>query len=123
MADPVRPLHISAFDNPPDFRAGDKAPVDAGDPVQRKEKLKEAKSAEQILKETVRGMMLTEANRKYVYDLLASCNIYGNSFASDPYKTAFNLGEQNIGRRILADLQLSCPDLYLVMLEEQKENG
>ncbi len=122
MAEP-RPLHISAFDQPPDFRKDDKPAVDAGDAATLKDRIKETKSAEQVRKETVRNMMLVEDNRKYFFDLLEACHLYSTPYSPrDPYATTFACGEHNIGLRVLSDLQLAAPDLYLQMLEENK-NG
>lgn len=124
MADPVRPRHISAIDGEPEIKTDEKKVLDAGDPVQLKEAIKDAKSAEQVKKETVRNFMQVEATRKYIFDLLAACHIYHSpysKFGSD--QTHFNLGEHNIGLRVLADIQSAAPNLYLTMLEENKANG
>lgn len=120
MAEPL-PLHISAFDQPPEFKRDEKPTVDVGDPATLKSQIKESKSTEQVRKETVRTMMLVEDNRKYFFDLLEKCHLYATPYSPrDPYATSFACGEHNIGLQVLSDLQLGAPDLYLLMLEENR---
>lgn len=60
--------------------------------------------------------------RAWFYEKLESCNIYGNPFMEEEtHKTAFLLGEQNSGKKILADIMDAAPEKYLIMLSENKE--
>src|ERR1700678_3661790 len=56
--------------------------------------------------------------RDWFYRLLERCHIYGSPFSpGQPDLTAFRLGEENIGKQLLADAQ-AVPNLYLKMIRE-----
>lgn len=62
------------------------------------------------------------AGRDWVYDLLSRCGIYQIGFVpGQPDSTAFNLGQRNIGLGLMADITRVAPDLYVEMLQEQKD--
>ncbi len=93
----------------------------ADDKEQVAEARKQAEFDGALKLDVVRGIMQTPAGRKWIYSILERCHIYGNPFvpgASD--STAFNLGEANIGRIFLADVQEAASELYLTMLKEAK---
>lgn len=72
----------------------------------------------------VEAAMSHEQGRAWFYDILLYCHIFRNSFEDDPYRTAFKCGENNIGLRILDDVQTAAPDNYLLMVKENKsKNG
>ena len=71
--------------------------------------------------DVIKGVMQSVAGRQWIYSWLQRCHIYGNTFIlGSPDGTAFNCGEENIGKQLLADVQQSCPDLYLTMINEAK---
>lgn len=60
--------------------------------------------------------------RKWMYGLLERCHIFGNPFCpGQSDSTAFNLGEANIGRLIMADVLAACPESYTLMCVEGKD--
>lgn len=62
----------------------------------------------------------TPAGRKMLWWLLAISRAVGvNSFSADPYRTAFQCGEQNVGQQVLARITEVSPEGFLAM---QKEN-
>ncbi len=93
----------------------------ADDEKQVKTAQKKAKLNEAIKLDVIRGVMNTASGRQWIYGFLESCHIYGNAFCPGQSDvTAFNLGEENVGKRLLADVQNSAPDLYLQMINEAK---
>lgn len=74
--------------------------------------------------EFVKAALEHEQGRAWFYDILLVCHVFKNSFDQDPYITAFKSGEQNIGLRILDDIQTANPDKYIIMISENKsKNG
>ena len=75
--------------------------------------------------QVVRNIMLTEPGRAWMYDKLEACKIFGNpmtmgAMGVDTHATFFGLGEQNVGKLLLQDVQAAAPKEYLQMLEENK---
>lgn len=67
------------------------------------------------------NVMNDPAGRAWMYRRLLDCHIYGSTFvAGEPDTTAYRIGEENIGKRFLAELQRAAPELYLTMLAEQQ---
>lgn len=59
--------------------------------------------------------------RRVVHDLLAAAGIWRTSFSPDPYTTAFNEGQRNVGLRLMAQIQKFTPAQYAIMIEEHKD--
>lgn len=93
---------------------------DTSDPqAVNKAKKKNARKRADRLK-FVEAAMGLEEGRAWFYDLLNFCKVFQGPFNSDPYQTAFLCGEQNIGLRVLADIQDAAPQHYLPMITENK---
>jgi hypothetical protein len=96
-------------------------PYDANDPEQvNKARQRSGRKRKDRLR-FVQAAMEHAEGRAWFYDLLTACHIYHTAFLpGQPDATAFRLGEQNIGNRILADIQACAGENYLVMLKEAK---
>lgn len=68
----------------------------------------------------IKAAMEQEEGRAWYYDYLVYCKIFNTPFSEDPYITAFKCGQQECGRRILADIQDAAPTEYLQMIRENK---
>lgn len=66
-------------------------------------------------------VMNTECGRRFIWKILCASGVFHSSFSSDPYSTAFNEGARNKGLELFNNLLSVCPDLYLVMAKEDKE--
>ncbi len=66
-------------------------------------------------------VMNTECGRRFIWKILSASGVFHSSFSSDPYSTAFNEGARNKGLELFNNLLSVCPDLYLVMAKEDKE--
>jgi hypothetical protein len=72
----------------------------------------------------IEAAMQHEEGRAWFYDILVFCRVFQGPWDDDPYRTSFLCGQQNVGLRILADIQDAAPDNYLKMIKEQKtKNG
>ena len=67
-------------------------------------------------------LMDAATGRKIVFAMLTQAGVFRSSFAGDPYTTAFNEGQRNIGLWLLSRVQNFTPAQYAIMIEEQK-NG
>lgn len=72
----------------------------------------------------VEAAMTTEQGRAWFYDTLVHCRVFNTPYSDNPYDTAMRCGMQNIGLRILADIQDAAPLNYITMISENKsKNG
>lgn len=95
-------------------------PFDASDPKQVNESRKKAGRKNRERLEFIEGMMSIPQGRKWIWELMESCFIHSNPLvANDTHGTYFNLGQQNIGKRVLADVQ-QFPELYVRMCNEMR---
>lgn len=96
---------------------------DASDPKQVNEARIRAGRAKTKRLRALEAIMELKETRRWMNDILVACHIFEPSFregSSDG--TAFREGERNIGNRLLSDIMEACPEQYLVMLKEAKEN-
>ena len=67
----------------------------------------------------IEAVMEQPEGRKWMYGVLSMCHIYSTPFVQgDPYASAFQMGEQNIGNMLLSDVQAAAPTNYLLMCKE-----
>ncbi|WP_272520132.1 Bbp19 family protein [Providencia sp. PROV223] len=69
----------------------------------------------------LKQVMSTEYGRRFVWKILSASGVFHSSFSSDPYSTYFKEGARNRGLELFNSVLSVCPDLYLVMAEEAKE--
>ena len=94
---------------------------DASDPKQVNNARKKAKRIKYNKQEVIKALMGLAEGRIWVNDFLNQTYVHGNPVVQgDPYLTHFNLGQQNVGKILLADVIEACPDEYIRMLQEAK---
>ncbi len=97
------------------YNAGDKQQVNNArkkDARERKEEL-----------DYIRHIMSTPAGRKWMMKLLNTCKTFSNPIVpGETHYTYHNLGEQNIGKKYLQDINDGAPDDYVRMMKESKDN-
>lgn len=102
---------------------GAEKPYDASDPKSVNTARRKAGRRKASELEVVRTIMSTVQGRAWMYAILESCMIYGNPFVpGQPDATGFNLGQANVGKRLLGDIMNSAPENYLKMCNEAKSN-
>lgn len=98
------------------YNAGDRGAVER--------RAKDFKHEEKRRLNFLRNCMASGEGRDFFYSLLARCHCHHSPWVrGETDATAFNLGEQNIGLMILADLVKASPELYLKMLSEQNDRA
>lgn len=72
----------------------------------------------------IKHIMSTPQGRKWIYNLLTSiCKTFDNPIVpNETHYTYFNLGEQNIGKKLFQDINDAAPQEYITMMQESKTN-
>lgn len=117
------------FGRPTEDEQPEKAPgYNAADPKDVENARKEAGQHRRQDRDFWRIAMSTPERRASLYRMLENCHIYGSSAdlgdaarGSDPHRTYFSLGEENVGKRMMLSAMDASLDLYLTMVKEQKE--
>lgn len=72
--------------------------------------------------EGLKTILATQNGRLWFWDMLSACHCFATPFRpGQDGVTHFNLGEQNIGLRLLADLMRVSPDSYITMTKENAD--
>lgn len=58
------------------------------------------------------------AGRRYVWNLLQSCGVFGAGFNQDPSINAYNQGRRDVGLEIQSTIMDIDFDAYVLMLNE-----
>lgn len=94
-------------------------PFDASDPEQVQKAKSKAGRKRKAEVDVVQALMSSRDGRAWLWGHLVSCHIYEACFHEGrPDATAFQLGERNVGLKILADMN-RYPDLMMVMMQER----
>jgi len=97
-------------------------PYNAADPKQVNEARKKAARRKKKMAEVTKAIMSTPEGRMWMMDVLESCKVFGNPIvAGDPHFTYHNIGEQNIGKKLLQDVNDAAIDEYVMMIKEARE--
>ena len=99
--------------------AADRVQPDAADDVQHNNQKRAIGREQREDENTVRQLMSTRPGRRYVYNFLFYCEIFGNPLVPGfPDVTAANIGKQDVGKKLIKDIQRAAPKQYVMMLEE-----
>lgn len=72
--------------------------------------------------DVLRTIMHDKKGRDWLFRFLDACHINNSSFAAGQAdQTAFNLGEEAVGKRVLKTAMAASVDLYMTMIREQEE--
>lgn len=66
-------------------------------------------------------LMELRSGRNIVHRLLSQAGVFRTTFAVDPYQTAFNEGQRNLGLMLIADVMRYTPEQYALMLKENAD--
>lgn len=94
---------------------------DSGDAKSVRDRAKGAKRVDTQRRETLIAILSHENGRDWLYSVLERCGIYQTPFSTDALLMAHRVGEQNIGRELLAAIVAADSKAYMRMLEEQQE--
>ena len=94
---------------------------DASDPAAEANVKRDAARFARQDADVLRMMMRTKEGRAFLYRFLDRCHIYSTTFAPGQSDvTAFQLGEENVGKRLMLEAQSASVDLYVQMIKEQR---
>jgi len=72
--------------------------------------------------DTVRRLLNHKNGRAWFHRQLTKCHIYDTPFVSgQPETTFFQMGQENIGKQMMMEAIYGCPELYMKMLAEARE--
>ncbi len=71
----------------------------------------------------VKWLMGTKRGRRMLWRLLDQAGVFRLTFDQSTMQMAFNEGNRNSGLRLLNMIHIVSPELYPVMLKEQKEQN
>ena len=66
-------------------------------------------------------LMRRAEGRRFIWRLLTWTHVFRSSFTGNS-ETFFREGERNVGCRLMNEIHTHCPDLYLTMVKEQKND-
>lgn len=66
----------------------------------------------------ITAVMNLTAGRRYVWNLLQSCGVFGAGFHQDPSINAYNQGRRDVGLEIQSTIMDIDFDAYVLMLNE-----
>jgi hypothetical protein len=72
--------------------------------------------------EDFKWLMSNKRGRRVIWRWLERTGVYRSSFNHSGSITAFNEGARNIGLMLIAQVHEHCPEHYLTMLQEQRQN-
>src|SRR6267154_4206594 len=97
---------------------------DASDPAAAANAEREAARKARDDADVLRKLMFSKQGRGFLYRRLEMCHIYGNTFAGEEtHVSAFQQGEENVGKRLMLEAMDASPDLYVQMIKEQREES
>lgn len=79
-------------------------------------------SPEQRARDAVKTVMGSRGGRRYVFNLLNRNGFLNSPFNPDPVTMGYNVGKIDASREIFVDIDTICPDLFLTMMKESKED-
>ena len=97
-------------------------PFNAADVQAVAERKRKADRSETKRLAALRTVMGTKEGRRYVWWLLDQCGVFRTSFTGNS-TTFFNEGQRNVGLILMGDVNAACPEQYLVMINEAKEDA
>lgn len=102
-----------------DIAGDDQDAIEARDAIEKRA-IAASRRRDQRATEDLQRVMSTVSGRRFVWGLLEDCHIHHGSFRhGEPVESAvFREGERNVGLKIMARINSTCPDLYAVMVRE-----
>ena len=81
-----------------------------------------AKLRARIEAEDLKWVMSNKRGRRVIHTVLERAGVFRSSFHTNALQMAFNEGSRNEGLAMLAKIMEHSPELYSLMLKEQKED-
>jgi hypothetical protein len=92
----------------------------------QQEDKREAEARKRVLREAeiadVKWLMSSKRGRRIMWRLLELSGPFRLSFDTNAMKMAFAEGNRNLGNQLFNEVMTLCPDLYPVMVKEQRND-
>ena len=89
---------------------------------QKTERVSREKLAKENEETDIKWLMGTKRGRRILWRLMDQSGVFRLSFNTNAMQMAFAEGNRNFGNRMLAMIHEQCPELYSVMVKEQKND-
>jgi hypothetical protein len=89
---------------------------------QKTERVSREKLAKENEETDIKWLMGTKRGRRILWRLMDQSGVFRLSFNTNAMQMAFAEGNRNFGNRMLAMIHDQCPELYSVMVKEQKND-
>src|SRR6266403_5620180 len=91
---------------------------DASDRKSIRKAEKASRLADRARQEVIVNLMSTTFGRAWLWDILTSCHVFGQTLSPHPLMPAFAEGRRAVGLALLADVMSACPDQYITAARE-----
>jgi hypothetical protein len=81
----------------------------------------QARDRQALIDAELSRFMATLGGRAFIHDLLLRCHVMSTPYSENPYSAYFQMGEQNIGLIVTADLLRVAPEHYQQMMNEANQ--
>lgn len=81
-----------------------------------------AKQKARVAISDIQWLMAKRQGRRFAHGLLERAGVYRSSFNANALTMAFNEGTRNEGLALLAKLMEHAPEMYALMLKEQRDD-
>lgn len=92
----------------------------------QQEEKREADAAKRLAREQeiadLKWLMSSKRGRRIMWRLLEMSGPFRATFSTNSMTMAFNEGNRNLGNRLLNEVMTLCPEMFPVMLKEQKDD-
>ncbi len=99
------------------------AEYNASDTRQIRAALKRSKADRALDDGVLLALMTTQQGRAWMWRMIGRCHAFRTPYTGENNATNFQLGEQNIGLELIADLLRACPDQFIFMMREANDGG
>ncbi len=94
-------------------------PYNAAERTHVKAAARQARLADRARIDILVATMSSNGGRAWILDILERCSIFATTFTGDSLRSAFAEGQRNIGLFVLNDIMQTCPDQYVLMMQER----
>jgi hypothetical protein len=104
----------------PEVGTPDEQPFDASDETQVNNRRRSSKRREAEQRAFLKKMLAEPAGRNWMWGILEFCNAFDIGYVQgDAYATHLQLGQRNVGLKLIADISDVAPDMFARMLKER----
>ncbi len=77
--------------------------------------------SQKALSDAFRALLSDAAGQRVLFWILEQSSMYADAFTGDPHSTNYMLGQQSVGRRMIAQMDAIDPQFYPQLLIDHAE--